>query len=195
VNLDFADGTEGVTRGDDDDATQNVSRLCSVSSFSRWDAAPVCGERNHCREDIHRLVGEYFEAYNVRFTLSRPSPSEIFTTVIVAPPVAECTFGHRGIAFADCGDANPRSVAFVFDCGGDAASCAVLVAHETAHTFGLVHSLDSDDIMTPAPEEPVLRFRAASSPTAANECGVLMQSSHEALLAVLGPRKRRAHSD
>jgi len=119
-----------------DDATQNVSRLCSVSSFSRWDAAPVCGERNHCREDIHRLVGEYFEAYNVRFTLSRPSPSEIFTTVIVAPPVAECTFGHRGIAFADCGDANPRSVAFVFDCGGDAASCAVLVAHETAHTFG-----------------------------------------------------------
>jgi hypothetical protein len=189
VYLDFADGSEGVTRGQEDDATRNVSRLCGVSSFARWEAAAKCGERDRCRQEILRLVRRYFELYNVQFTLSRPSPLEIFTTVVVAPPVAACTFGRRGIAFADCGNTNPTSMGLVFDCHGDAASCALLMAHEAAHTFGLVHSLDPTDIMTPAPEDPALRFRAPSSPTAENECGVARQSSHEALLAALGPRK------
>jgi len=194
VYLDFADGTQGITHGDDDDATRNVSRLCGVSSFTRWEAASECGERDQCREEVLRLVREYFEPYRVRFTLWRPSPPEIFTTIVIAPPLAECTFGGRGIAFADCGNANPTSMGFVFDCHGDAASCAVLVAHEAAHTFGLVHSLDPADIMTSAPEDPALRFRADPSQTTKNECGVLRQSSHEALLAVLGPRKDGHHS-
>ncbi|MGZ8884584.1 MAG: hypothetical protein ACXW0U_06685 [Halobacteriota archaeon] len=189
VYLDFADGTQGVIQGHDDDATRNVSRLCGVSSFARWESAPECGQRDRCREEVLRLVREYFEPYDVRFTLSRPSPPEIFSTVVVAPPLAECTFGRRGIAFADCGNANPMSMGFVFDCHGDAASCAVMVAHEAAHTFGLVHSLDPADIMTPTPDDQALRFRAESSQTTENECGVLRQISHEALLAVLGPRK------
>ena len=189
VYLDFADGAEGLTRGPDDDATRNVSRLCGVSSFARWEAPARCGERDRCREDVLRLVRGYFDAYDVRFTLSRPAPPEVFTTVVVAPPLAACTFGRRGIAFADCGDVNPASVAMVFDCHGDAASCAVLVAHEAAHTFGLVHSLDPADIMTPAPEDPALSFRAEWTQTTENECGTPRQSSHEALLAVLGPRR------
>jgi hypothetical protein len=189
VYLDFADGTGGLTRGDDDDATRNVSRLCGISSFARWEPAAACGERDRCREDVLRLVRRYFDAYDVRFTLTRPSSPAVFTTVVVAPPLAACTFGRRGIAFADCGDANPANVALVFDCHADAAACAVLVAHEVAHTFGLVHSADADDIMTPGPEDPALRFRTEWSPTTENECGVLRQSSHEALLAAVGPRK------
>jgi hypothetical protein len=189
VYLDFTDGTEGITRGDDDDATRNVSRLCAAPSLARWEPAARGGERERFRADVLHAVRGYFEAYDVRFTLDRPAPPETFTTIVVAPPLAACTFGRRGVAFADCGDVNPASLAFVFDCYGDADSCAVLVAHETAHTFGLVHSLDPADIMTPGPEDPSLRFLAEASPTAAGECGVLRQSSHQALLAALGPRR------
>ena len=191
VYLDFVEGTEGTTKGSEDDATRNVSRLCAVPSSARWEPAPQCGERDRCRAEVLRLVREYFEPYNVDFTLSRPSPPQVFTTIVVAPPLATCSYGRRGIAFAECGNKKPNGMAFVFDCYGNAASCAILVAHETAHTFGLVHSLDSSDIMTPAPEEPTLRFREQWSPTAENKCGVLTQSSHEALLSAVGPRTHK----
>lgn len=188
VHLDFTDGTEGVVRGDDDDATRMVSRLCATPALARWEASPACGTRDRCRDEVLRRVRAYFEPYNVRFTISRPPPHAPYTTIVIAPPVAACTFGGRGIAFADCGNANPRSLGFVFDCHGEAGACAVLVAHEAAHTFGLVHSRDQGDIMTAAPEDPALRFRAVPSPTEANACGVRVQNSHEALLAALGPR-------
>jgi hypothetical protein len=188
VYLDFVEGTEGTSQGSEDDATRNVSRLCALASSVRWEPAPQCGGRDRCKADVLRLVREYFKPYNVGFTLSRPSPPQVFTTIVIAPPVAMCTYGRRGVVFADCGNKNPSDMAFVFDCYGDAASCAILVAHETGHTFGLVHSLDPSDIMTLAPEERTLRFREQWSPTIENKCGILRQSSHEALLSAVGPR-------
>ena len=190
VYLDFTDGSEAVTRGERDDASRNVSRLCEARALARWEPSARCGPRDHCREEVLARVRAYFEPYEVRFTLTRPLPDEVYTTIMVAPPVKGCTFGRRGVALTDCGDANPRSLGFAFDCYRDAASCAVLVAHETAHTFGLVHSLDPGDVMTPGPEDPALRFSAAATPTEENQCGVTTQSSHAALLAALGARQR-----
>jgi hypothetical protein len=190
VYLDFTDGDTGMTQGPEDDAVRNVSRLCGTPAFGRWEPTARCGERDRCREEVRRRVQRYFEAYQVDFTLSRPAPPAVFSTVVIAPPLRACTFGHRGVAAADCGDTNPTSVAFVFDCYGDAASCAVLVAHEAAHTFGLVHSLDPGDIMTPGPDDPALQFRDAAALAEENECGVRLQSSHQALLSALGPRRR-----
>ena len=189
VYLDFADGTVAIARGDRDDATRNVSRLCAAPALARWEPSARGGERERFRQEVLQRVRAYFEAYDVRFTLERPAPPEAFTTVMIAPPVAACTFGRRGVASTDCGDANPASLAFVFDCYRDAAACAVLVAHEAGHTFGLVHSLDPGDLMTPGPEDPALRFRAEPSATDENECGLRSQSAHQALLAVLGPRR------
>jgi hypothetical protein len=108
--------------------------------------------------------------------------------IVIAPPKSACTFGKRGAALADCGDRNPASVGFVFDCYADAAACAVLVAHEVGHGFGLVHSADPSDVMTPAPDDPSLAFRDAVSAVDANPCGITSQSSHRALLSALGAR-------
>lgn len=190
VHLDFADGTTSISHGDEDDAASHVSRLCGPTTFARWEAPDECGDRDTCRAAVLEHVRAYFEAYDVRFTLERPDGDEPFSTVVIAPPAAACSYGRRGVAHGDCSDANPANVGFVFDCYASAASCAVLVAHETAHGFGLVHSLDPTDVMTPGPEDPSLRFRASSSLTTDNECGVSRQSSHEALLAVLGPSPR-----
>lgn len=132
VLLDFAEGTHGVTAGEEDDATRDVSQLCSTSSFARWEAPRACagGDRDACRDAVLREVQRRFEAYDVDFTLTRLAAPARYTTLVIAPPDAACTFGQRGVAFADCGDANPASLGMVFDCHGDASSCAVLVAHE-----------------------------------------------------------------
>jgi hypothetical protein len=106
--------------------------------------------------------------------------------VVIAPPHPDCAFGRRGVSFEDCDDADPSSVGFAFDCYGDAASCAVLVAHEVGHGFGLVHSDDPTDLMTPAPGDPGLRFQREPSSTGDNTCGVARQSSHDALVQALG---------
>ena len=105
---------------------------------------------------------------------------------LALPPVAACSFGQRGVAFADCLDENPSNLGFAFDCYGDAASCAVLVAHEVAHGFGLVHVLDGTDLMTLGPEDPSLRFRDEAFDAAENECGVTSQNAHQELVDRLG---------
>jgi hypothetical protein len=190
VFLDFAEGTEKLALGEHDDASHDVSQLCA-SSFARWEAPADCagGDREDCRYEVLRLVREHFAPYAVEVTLSRPASQRTYTTVVIAPPNTECSFGRRGVAFADCHDENPANIAMVFDCHGDAASCAVLVAHETAHTFGLVHSADPLDIMTLAPEDASLRFRSEPALALESECGMLRQSSHDVLLQVLGPRR------
>ena len=190
VYLSFADGTEGIAKGADDDATRNVSRICATERFARWEGAEGCGDRETCRDVIRERVAEYFRAYDVRFTTVRPPPSTAYAMIVIAPPNEDCTFGRRGVAFADCGDANPSSVGFVFDCESDPGECAVLVAHETAHTFGLVHAIDDGDVMTSAPEDPELRFKETAAEVAENECGVTTQSSHDVLLLRLGPAAR-----
>lgn len=189
VFLDFSEGTHGVTLGEEDDATHDVSQLCDTTTFGRWDAPHACaaGDRETCRADVLREVRRYFEAYAVDFTLTRPAAPTVYTTVVIAPSNEACTFGQRGVAFADCDDANPASLGMVFDCHGDAASCAVLVAHETGHTFGLVHSLDPLDVMSPGPEDPQLGFLTTTAGTLANSCGIVRQSSHATLLRNLGP--------
>ena len=192
VFLDFSDGTHGVTLGEEDDATHDVSQLCGTTTLGRWEAPRACagGDRVACREEVLLAVRRHFEPYDVDFTLTRPAAPAVYTTIVIAPTSAECTFGQRGVAAADCDDANPASLGMVFDCHGDAASCAVLVAHEAGHTFGLVHSRDPLDVMTPGPEDPQLTFLATSSATSANTCGISQQSSHATLLRNLGPRWR-----
>jgi hypothetical protein len=188
VYLDFADGREGVAKGEDDDATRNVSRFCAAEALPRWNGIASCGDRDACIATIRARVERYFARYQVRFTTVRPPDWEPYTTVVIAPPDAECSFGRRGVSVVDCGDANPANLGFVFDCDFDVDACAVLIAHEAAHTFGLVHVNAPGDVMTPGPEDPSASFEETEHETVDEACGASRQSSHRALLEVLGPR-------
>jgi hypothetical protein len=189
VYLNFADGTEGVAPGADDDATLNLSRLCATEAFDAWLGAQGCGDREACAEAIRARVATYFLRYDVSFVTLRPSSTQPYTMVVVAPPNKACTFGRRGVSYADCSNANPGSLAFAFDCDRDPGACAVLIAHEAAHSFGLVHVSDNTDIMTSAPENPELEFKSATFPTLPNDCGLATQSSDRALELTLGPNR------
>ncbi len=98
VLLDFADGTHGVTAGEEDDATRDGSQLCGTPAFARWEAPRACanGDRDACRDAVLREVQRRFEAYDVDFTLTRPEAPARYTTLVIAPPDAACTFGQRG---------------------------------------------------------------------------------------------------
>jgi hypothetical protein len=159
-----------------------------------WVGAEDCGDREACRDAIRQRVAAYFQRYDVTFVTRRPPAGSPYTMIVVAPPNEECTFGERGVSYADCGNANPSSVAFVFDCDRDVGACAVLVAHETAHTFGLVHVTSGADIMTPAPADPELRFSTETLEAPLGVCGVTSQSSHAVLLAALGSSKNPSTS-
>lgn len=187
VYLDFADGHHGVIKGDVDDATRNVSKLCGVEAFAAWKRASGCSDRASCVDAIRARVEGYYARYDLRFVTARPPPGSVYTTIVIAPPEGDCSFGRRGVADVDCGDANPANIGFVFDCT-DVDSCAVLVAHETAHTFGLVHVTAPNDIMTLAPEDPQSTFETPEHPTTDDVCNTSAQSSHETLLRTLGPR-------
>lgn len=187
VYLEFADGRHGVIKGDVDDAPNDVSRLCGVEAFAAWKGASGCGDRASCVEAIRARVEGYYARYDLRFVTARPPAGSVYTTIVVAPPEGDCSFGRRGVADVDCGDENPANVAFVFDCT-EVESCAVLVAHETAHTLGLVHVSAPSDIMTLAPEDPHATFESTEHPTTDDVCGTSAQSSDQLLLGALGPR-------
>ena len=190
VFLNFATGGEVVSRGPADAAARDVSQLCMAAKVARWEGATDCGGRTACASAVERAVRDLFAAYDITFTSTRPAADVPYTMVLVAPPVPACTFGHTGVAFADCGDRNPANLAFVFDCRASAEACAVLVAHELGHTLGLVHVLDGGDIMTVAPTEAGLRFLDEPLEAVENPCGVAFQNSHSSLLTVLGPGRR-----
>jgi hypothetical protein len=186
VYLSFSRGDEGVTLGARDDATSNVSELCEAPELAAWPGLAECGDRAACAAIIRELVADLFAAYDVGFTLERPRGARSYAMVMVAPFEASCSFGRLGVAATDCDDRNPASLAFVFGCASSAVECAALIAHEAAHTFGLVHAASSVDLMTLAPAAG-LEFGDVASPALEQECGTSQQSSHQALLQALGP--------
>jgi hypothetical protein len=182
--LNFSRGSEGVAFGAADDAARNVSALCGTRRFAAWSGARDC-DGDECPAIIRELVADHFAGFGVRFTLERPRSGR-YGMVIVAPFDENCSFGRLGVALTDCDNANPADVAFVFGCATSAVECAALVAHEAAHTLGLVHVASATDLMTLAPADPSLEFQDITLPALENECGITEQSSQQALLAALG---------
>lgn len=191
VYVDFADGSEGLAAGDEDDAVAGVSQLCEAQTLGAFVAPAACagGRAARCEAEVVERVAAYYAGFDIAFTRDpRALPEDRpYAAVIVAPPHPACSFGQRGVAFVDCEDENPASLGLVFDCYADADACAVLIAHEVAHGLGLGHVEDPRDIMAIGPDDPTMSFRSTRSPTVDEACGAATQSSRAALDAVLGP--------
>jgi hypothetical protein len=187
--LNFADGTESLAQGYQDDAALNRSELCGAPRLGRWLGAAGCGDRESCKRAIAEKTAQLWAPFDVVFTTNRPEHAP-YAMVLIGPPGGSCGFGvATGAAPVDCGDRNPSSVAFAFQCAASVGACARLVSHELAHTFGLAHSNRPCDIM--AAESPSCAdtaFHDEYSRAHGTTCGKDLQNSHQELLAVLGPR-------
>jgi hypothetical protein len=186
VYLNFSNGTEAVTQGAADDATNNVSSLCGTERVGAYWGSSECGDRAECADIITELVADHFRDFNVVFTLERPK-SGPYTMAIIGPPSGSCGFGVQGASPLDCKNQNPGNVVFAFNCPESVAACSVTISQELAHSYGLAHTVQTCDIMTAGSHlcaEP--HFSDTDALADDKLCGAI-QNNRGRLLEVLGP--------
>jgi hypothetical protein len=154
------------------------------------------------RGDVARVVADVrrrYAEYNVSVVTQRPQSGTYEMTIVGgSPEMVGQPKGKMGVAPADCGDANPNDISFVFTdvVGDDPFTVAAAIAHESGHTRGLDHVVDNLDTMFPAPRpqsdftDRVASLDFVESP--ANCTGTWMQASRRVLLANVGPACTRA---
>jgi Matrixin len=183
VFVNFEGGT--LTAGTDD-PSHNRSSLV-VGSPVQFPAyrAPVDRDRQATIETIVAQVRALYSGYRVLFTSSRP-PSAPYTMLMVGGLARDLRIADStvtGTAPLDCGNES-ADVAFTFSDGIARAfeaappedvlrATAIVIAHETAHTFGLEHSSDATEVMAPVLRDLEVAFRgpAPSVNGATSQCG------------------------
>jgi Matrixin len=147
--------------------------------------APVDRDRQASIDAILEQVRAFYAGYRVLFTSNRP-PSAPYTMLIVGGLARDVRIADStvtGTSPLDCGN-EKVNVAFAFSDGIARAfelsppedvlrATAIVIAHETAHTFGLEHSAAASDVMAPVLRELDVAFRgpAASANGAPAQCG------------------------
>jgi len=154
------------------------------------------------RGEITAIVATLFAAYDMRVVPTRPQDTQDYVMIVIggqptdigAPP------SSRGYAPLDCDDNNAHDIVFVFadalaqDFAGDAhaarLSVATVAAQESAHSFGLVHTANTADVMYPYVEYPTGAQHFASGAVLGLNCGRPgYQDSAAFLMQIVGPKQ------
>jgi MYXO-CTERM domain-containing protein len=188
VNFDGAQLSSGW-----DDSTNDVTQISECAgSFAAYGEGPK-------RDAVMQAVVNDWAAYGVTVTDDRPGAGDY--TMNMTGPSNPFGGGVLGIAPLDCDDEQtPNNITFAFhsvDDGFDASTTATTIGQEVAHSFGLEHVDDPNDIMNP--------FNAGGDPSFRDECLAIvqggscpnqhvaqcgdgyLQNSHQELLALFGP--------
>ncbi|HET6583668.1 MAG TPA: Ig-like domain-containing protein, partial [Nannocystaceae bacterium] len=188
VNFDGAQLSSGW-----DDSTNDVTQIGECAgSFAAYGDGPK-------RDAVMQAVVGDWAAYGVLVTDERPASGDY--TMNMTGPSNPFGGGVLGIAPLDCDDEQtPNNITFAFHSlndGFDASTTATTIGQEVAHSFGLEHVDDPDDIMNP--------FNAGGDPSFRDECLPIVQggscpsqhqaqcgsgysqNSHQELLALFGP--------
>jgi hypothetical protein len=227
------EGEGGPIRNSDycSDARNNCSAINRRDGV-QYPAFKVITEWRTTREEfiaeIARLVQEFYTPFNVLVVTARPTDQSIPYTMAMMGGTGDSIGignGPAGIAPRDCSNRNQWDVAFVFTDHIQrvaqwylslpmkylARNIATTTVHETAHTFGLRHTSDPEDVMYPknAASGPVSFKNVAMTETnvefvpqadatkplverlvtpAVGSCGGgSTQNSYELLMATVGP--------
>jgi hypothetical protein len=172
-----------------------VRMRCHVPAF---DATQLGAD---ARQTIAATMAALYANYNLRVVTERPTDTEDYVMVVIGgqPTDIGAPTASRGYAPLDCSDDNPHDIVFVFsdalaqDFAGDAhaivMSVAVVASQETAHSFGLVHTDNSSDVMYPYVEYPSGAQHFASGKVLGLDCGrSSFQDSANLLMQIVGPR-------
>ena len=153
------------------------------------------------RQTITQAVAAQYAPYDMRVVDQRPADTEDYVMVIIGgqPTDIGAPDASRGYAPLDCNDGDAHDIVFVFsdalaaDFAGDARaaqmSVAVVTAQEAAHSFGLVHTDNTSDVMYPYVEYPTGAQHFASGKVLGMNCGRAdFQDSAEMLMQIVGPK-------
>jgi hypothetical protein len=145
VFLNFAGGR--IRSGNCSDAPTNCSHLVAgtqdMAPFTlsnEWDRGKVVAA-------VTRCVDMFFDDMDVRFVTTRPASGAYTMIMIGAIYPTQLGFandtGPYGRAPVDCGNRNKSDVGFILlqdDVNPDFYYMCRSIAHEVAHTFGMVHT-------------------------------------------------------
>jgi len=152
-----------------------------------------------CAAQVQAFLDRWYADFDVTFTRAKPKRGRYYTVVVSSGGPAWCGRRHppgvAGVApIADgCGDLG-GGVAYAFDCGESAQSCAAVIAQEQAHLVGLQHTRSAADVMSPIAGPEVAGFEDRAQALVANRmpppCPAT-QNSYREMLQRLGRRARR----
>jgi hypothetical protein len=194
IYLNFSDGTETLTRAENDNAALNQSALGAVTPYPAFTWPGIADGSISRRELVRTIaerVNEVFLPYNVLITTTRPA-SGPYTMVMIGGSPTLLGFDARigGVALMDCNNQSATNVVFAFPTAlrGNLHGLFVTAAQEAAHAFGLEHTNDTSDIMYPKVDPAQRLFQDRENMIFGDRlCGRDTQNSHRRLLEMLGP--------
>ena len=139
-----------ITKGAASDASKLTSYVCG-GLFPAFKHSPYGADRAQVVARLAQRVAAFLGSYRVEVVTAKPS-SAPYEMVLVGGSASLCgkAKGVAGLAPLDCADAVAGEIAFAFaDDLTDLDWLALTVAHELAHTLGLLHTGEACDIMAP----------------------------------------------
>lgn len=133
------DGAQ-ISSGNSDDARNNISRI-------RECTGTVQPYRGGAREAIIQAVKKDWERFDVNVVFERPQSGN-YTMAMIGD--ANCQGSFYGYAPVDCFDRNLNSIVYSFDRSNSSIIEATVVSQEVAHSYGLEHVDNRNEIMNPA---------------------------------------------
>lgn len=159
-----------------------------------------------CQREVQRYLDEWYQDFNVLFTLTRPPSGDYYIVAITSgwPACAQEAADRTGGVAANEGGIAPFNLACVdnvnqtaiaIQCGINAHDCAAIIAHEHGHLVGLVHTAsptgsNPTDVMNRTISSEAAGFLDQSLSTivdSSNSCSAATQNSYRQMLNVLGP--------
>jgi hypothetical protein len=189
---------------DTGDARRDASDLLRISAtIPPLDPSRYGGDLEAVKNDIAQHTQELFSEFDMRIVTTRPTDTEDYVMVMVGGVASNigAPDSARGFAPLDCSDGNSHDIVFVFadSLGGDFVEdpvgarrvVAAVVAQETAHSYGLVHTDNQSDVMFPYVEDPSHGQHFSSGYVVGISCStnVKYQDSEKRMMQVLGPHK------
>jgi hypothetical protein len=183
-----------IQKGAGSDAPQNLSFLCG-GVFPPFDHSLYGADRNQVTAELAAGVQALFADFNVEVVTARPS-NPPYDMVVVGGTSALCGYaeGLGGLGPVDCDDALHSDIAFAFSHTVKGLDMlAVVIAHEAAHAYGLLHTLEPCDVMSnficTTGSKTFMDREMAVAPDHLGKCGASAMNSWQTLNAVLGPHQ------
>jgi hypothetical protein len=180
-----------ISKGATSDSAANRSHICH-GTFPAFDHAPYGSQRRQVIADLLSRVRGLLGDFAVDLRTTRPASGRYLMLVLGGLPSA-CGYGAGigGLAPQDCGDRQSGEVAFIFSAGiTHLQMLALTIAHEAAHTLGLVHTSEGCDVMSPticgAGSKRFLDRLVTVWPDHLGVCGLKQTNSWRMLYQVLG---------
>ncbi len=180
-----------------DDATVNVSSIVNsatevIPAMTTSGLIDVGGlSRQQVIDRVLADLEAIFEPYHVDFVTSRPV-SAPYPMIVFGGDSLTVTgsAGLSGIALSDCDDTMPSNIIFVFPSGLRVGDLAEIAAEESAHAFGLGHTIDTSDIMFPVIQVAIPTAFGSGTIPDGSGCppSATSQDSHATLLSIIGGR-------